>query len=308
MKLLSKLTLLAVGVSVLPLGIAGYSSLHIGQGALRDALEENELTVAKQVAGYAESHVDNLLSILRVDAEDLRPDPLGGRTKGRRPRRWSSFSQLVYHQSDDFCAAAMFDEHGTLIGQPAYLENPGRYDAFSGHEPMRPTDVEGVGLMAPARDRRCRPVRGWGRSSSAARCGCRTSCWRWPSIPSWAAGGGSSRAEVSLKRLANYVAKLAERRHRRRAHRRARPPHRLGLARRRRQPGDDPAARRARGRGAPGRGRRRVRARRAARSSAPTPRSPAGRWGRWWTRRSTRRSCRSTGSRWPRCSGSRSPR
>ncbi len=39
MKLLSKLTLLAIGVSVLPLGIAGYSSLYIGQGALRNALE-----------------------------------------------------------------------------------------------------------------------------------------------------------------------------------------------------------------------------------------------------------------------------
>ncbi len=43
----------------------------------------------------------------------------------------------------------MFDEHGTPVGQPAYLENPSRYDTFRNHEPMRPTDVEGVGLMAP---------------------------------------------------------------------------------------------------------------------------------------------------------------
>ena len=35
------------------------------------------------------------------------------------------------------------------MGQPAYLENPSRYDTFRNHEPMRPTDVEGVGLMAP---------------------------------------------------------------------------------------------------------------------------------------------------------------
>jgi len=148
MKLLSKLTLLAIGVSVLPLAIAGYSSLHIGQNALRGALEENELTLAKQVAGYAESYVDNVTSILRVDARifDLTR---GAGDDAPSAQGLLKFLQLVYHQSDDFCAVAMFDEHGTLIGQPAYLEKPERYEAFKGHEPMRPTDVEGVGLMAP---------------------------------------------------------------------------------------------------------------------------------------------------------------
>ena len=62
MKLLSKLTLLALAVSALPLAIAGYSSWRIGRDALRGALEENELTVAKQVASYAGSYIDNLLS------------------------------------------------------------------------------------------------------------------------------------------------------------------------------------------------------------------------------------------------------
>ena len=113
MKLLPKLTLLAIGVSALPLAIAGYSSLYIGQGALRGAIEENELTVAKQVAGYAESHIDNLLSILRVDAKifDLTRSSAN---EGPSPQALLKFLQLVYHQSDDFCAAAMFDEHGTL--------------------------------------------------------------------------------------------------------------------------------------------------------------------------------------------------
>ncbi len=207
MKLLSKLTLLAVGVSVLPLGIAGYSSLHIGQGALRSALEENELTVAKQVAGYAESHVDNLLSILRVDAKifDLTRS---GQDQGPSPEALLKFLQLVYHQSDDFCAAAMFDEHGTLIGQPAYLENPGRYDAFSGHEPMRPTDVEGVGLMAPLG-----VALSAGQGMGPIFLG---GPMRLPHVVLAVAfdpklGGGKRilAAEVSLKRLANYVARLA---------------------------------------------------------------------------------------------------
>ena len=108
MKLLSKLTLLAIGVSVLPLAIAGYSSLHIGQSALRGSLEQNELTLAKQVAGYAESHIDNLLSILKVDAKifDLTRS---SENEGPSPQALLKFLQLVYHQSDDFCAAAMFD-------------------------------------------------------------------------------------------------------------------------------------------------------------------------------------------------------
>ena len=207
MKLLSKLTLLAIGVSVLPLGIAGYSSLHIGQGALRGALEENELTVAKQVAGYAESHVDNLLSILRVDAKifDLTRS---GQDQGPSPEALLKFLELVYHQSDDFCAAAMFDEHGTLIGRPAYMENPGRYDAFSGHEPMRPTDVEGVGLMAPLGI-----ALSAGQGMGPIFLG---GPMRLPHVVLAVAfdpklGGGKRilAAEVSLKRLANYVAKLA---------------------------------------------------------------------------------------------------
>jgi two-component system, NtrC family, sensor kinase len=206
-KLLSKLTLLAIGVSVLPLAIAGYSSLHIGQGALRGALEENELTVAKQVAGYAESHVDNLLSILRVDAKifDLTRS---GENEGPSPQALLKFLQLVYHQSDDFCAAAMFDEHGMQIGTAAYMENPSHYDSFSGHEPMRPTDVEGVGLMAPLG-----AALSSGEGMGPIFLG---GPMRLPHVvlavafdPKLGGGRRILAAEVSLKRLANYVAGLA---------------------------------------------------------------------------------------------------
>ena len=87
MKLLTKLTLLALAVSALPVAIAGYSSLRIGQSALRGALEQNELTVAKQVAGYASSHIENLLSILRVDARILDLTRSGAERARRRRRR-----------------------------------------------------------------------------------------------------------------------------------------------------------------------------------------------------------------------------
>ncbi|HXJ20373.1 MAG TPA: ATP-binding protein [Polyangia bacterium] len=207
MKLLSKLTLLAIGVSVLPLGIAGYSSLHIGQGALRGALEENELTLAKQVAGYAETYVDNLLSILRVDARIFDLTRSTGDV-APSPQALLKFLQLVYHQSDDFCAVAMFDEHGAPIGEPAYLEKPERYEAFRGHEPMRPTDVEGVGLMAPLG-----AALSGGQGMGPIFLG---GPMRLPHVvlavafdPKLGGGRRILAAEVSLKRLSNYVAKLA---------------------------------------------------------------------------------------------------
>jgi two-component system, NtrC family, sensor kinase len=206
-KLLSKLTLLAIGVSVLPLAIAGYSSLHIGQSALRGALEENELTLAKQVAGYAESHIDNLVSILRVDARIFDLTRSAG-DDAPSAQGLLKFLQLVYHQSDDFCAVAMFDEHGTLIGQPAYLEKPERYDAFKGHEPMRPTDVEGVGLMAPLG-----AALSSGQGMGPIFLG---GPMRLPHVvlavafdPKLGGGRRILAAEVSLKRLANYIARLA---------------------------------------------------------------------------------------------------
>jgi two-component system, NtrC family, sensor kinase len=206
-KLLSKLTLLALAVSALPLAIAGYSSLHIGQVALRGALEENELTVAKQVAGYVASHVDNLLSILRVDARifDLTRSAAN---EGPSAQALLKFLQLVYHQSDEFCAVAMFDEHGAPVGEPAYLENPARYDSFKRHEPMRPTDVEGVGLMAPL-GAALSAGEGMGPIFLGGPLHLPHVVLAVAFDPKLGGGRRILAAEVSIKRLANYVASLS---------------------------------------------------------------------------------------------------
>jgi signal transduction histidine kinase len=208
-KLRLKLTLLALGVSAVPLAIAGYRWLSIGQGELRAAIEENELTVAKQVAEHAGSEVGNLLAILRTDARifDLTR---GGPGEAPSAQALLKFLQLVYHQSDDFCAIAMFDEHGAPVGQPAYLETPSAYDSFRNHEAMRPTDVEGVGLMAPlgqalSKGQGVGPVflGGPGRVPHVV-----LSVAFDPKL------GGGKRvlcAEVSLKRLGDYVAALSDR-------------------------------------------------------------------------------------------------
>ena len=206
MRLLSKLTLLSLGVSAIPLAIAGYSSLRIGQRALRGAIEERELTVAKQVADHAASDLRHLSSILRVDARifDLTRSGQAAPT----PQGLLKFLQLVYHQSDDFCAIALYDEHGAPVGQPAYMENPANYDSFRNHEPMRPIDVEAVGLMAPLGEAMNR-----GQGVGPVFLG---GPRRLPHVvlavafdPSLGGGKKILAAEVSLKRLGDYVASLS---------------------------------------------------------------------------------------------------
>jgi signal transduction histidine kinase len=206
MKLLSKLTLLSLGVSAIPLAIAGYSSLRIGQNALRSAIEENELTVARQVAEYAASEISNLLSILKVDARIF--DLTRSGQEAPTAQGLLKFLQLVYHQSDDFCAIAMFDEHGKPVGQPAYMENPAKYEAFRDHEPMRPTDVEAVGLMAPLGEA-MRTGQGVGPVFLGGPN-------RVPHVvlavafdPSLGGGKRILCAEISLKRLGDYVASVS---------------------------------------------------------------------------------------------------
>ena len=150
MKLLSKLTLLALGISSVPLAIDGYSSYRIGQAAVRAAVDESGLQMARQVVQYVSSEIGHLLDTLRVDSRVL--DLTRSGDEAPTPQGIAKFLQLVYHQSDAFCAVALFDERAELIGQPAYLESPDKYDSFKGHEPMRPSDVETLGLMAPLGD------------------------------------------------------------------------------------------------------------------------------------------------------------
>jgi two-component system, NtrC family, sensor kinase len=150
MKLRSKLTLLALGVSSIPLAVEGYSSYRIGQAAVRVAVDESELQISRQVGQYVSSEIDHMVDTLRVDSRVF--DLTRSGDEAPTPQGIAKFLQLVYHQSDAFCAVALFDEHAEQIGQAAYLESPDKYDSFKGHEPMRPSDVETLGLMAPLGD------------------------------------------------------------------------------------------------------------------------------------------------------------
>ena len=150
LNLLSKLTLLALGISSVPLAIGGYSAYRIGEAALRASIDESELQIARQVAQHISSEIDHAFDTLRVDSRIL--DVTRSGDEAPTPKGIANFLQLVYHQNDAFCAVALFNERAEAAGEPAFLESPDKYDSFKGHEPMRPSDVETLGLMAPLGD------------------------------------------------------------------------------------------------------------------------------------------------------------
>jgi two-component system NtrC family sensor kinase len=150
LKLLPKLTLLALGISSIPLAIGGYSAYRIGESALRKTIDESELQIARQVGQHVSSEIDHAFDTLRVDSRILDLTRAGDEPP--TAKGIGKFLQLVYHQNDAFCAVALLNERAEPVSEPAFLESPDKYDSFKGHEQMRPSDVETLGLMAPLGD------------------------------------------------------------------------------------------------------------------------------------------------------------
>src|SRR4051812_17418791 len=102
MRFLSKLTLLLLGASAVPLAIAGYSSTTIGRAAVRRAVEENELAVARQVSSYVGHELEHLIDTLKVDVRIF--DLTRNGEKAPSEEGLIAFLRFVYHQSDMFTA------------------------------------------------------------------------------------------------------------------------------------------------------------------------------------------------------------
>jgi two-component system NtrC family sensor kinase len=146
-RLLGKLTLLALGVSLIPLSIVGYFSYRIGQAAVRAAVDDSQLQLGRQVAQHVSTELDHLLETLRTDARVLDLTRAGNQAP--TAEGIAKFLQLVYHQSDAFAAVGLYDDHARAIGEPAYLDNPEKYPSLRGHEPMHAAEVSSLAQMAP---------------------------------------------------------------------------------------------------------------------------------------------------------------
>lgn len=150
MKLLPKFALLSIGVAVVPLAIAGYSSARISQGALRQAIEEHELMVARQVAEFVSNHLGNLQATLAIETRVL--DLTGQGSSAPSPELLRKFLQFVYHQNDDFSAVAALDVRGESIVPPAWQQAPRAQAAFGNHEAMRSEDLVLFKRLTPILD------------------------------------------------------------------------------------------------------------------------------------------------------------
>jgi two-component system NtrC family sensor kinase len=131
-KLLPKLALLSIGVSAVPLAIAGYSSIRVSQSALREAIEGHEVLLARQISEYVSSQLGNLRATMAVETRILDLTRVGGNLPSDEALR--KFLHLVYHQSDDFSVVALLDKTGKPVVPSAFQSAAPRNDSFGAHE------------------------------------------------------------------------------------------------------------------------------------------------------------------------------
>jgi two-component system, NtrC family, sensor kinase len=146
-KLLPKLALLSIGVAAVPLAIAGYTSIHVSQSALREAIEKHEVLLARQIAEYVSSQLGNLRSTMTVETRILDLTRVGDSLPSSEALR--KFLQLVYHQSDDFSIVAMLDKDGQPMVPSAFQSVAPRNDSYGAHELVDKTDAERLVGMVP---------------------------------------------------------------------------------------------------------------------------------------------------------------
>jgi two-component system NtrC family sensor kinase len=150
MKLLPKFALLSIGVAAVPLAIAGYSSSRISHGALREALFENELMIARQVSEFTSSHLGNLHATLGVETRILRL--VRGPSGAPSNEALQKFLQLVYHQSDEISGVVALDADGHEVTTPAFQRDPRTNDILGNHEAFRAEDVALISRLTPIAD------------------------------------------------------------------------------------------------------------------------------------------------------------
>ena len=147
MKLLPKLALLSIGVAAVPLAIAGYSSIRVSQAALREAIEGNEVLLARQIAEYVSSQLGNLHSTMAVETRILDLTRVGDQIPP--PEALRKFLQLVYHQNDDFSIVALLDKEGRSLVPPAFQSVAPRNDSYGDHEIVDRADPDKLPASVP---------------------------------------------------------------------------------------------------------------------------------------------------------------
>ncbi|MEK7705353.1 MAG: ATP-binding protein, partial [Myxococcota bacterium] len=117
--------LYALAVALVPLAATGFTSIYLGERALRQRIAEHQQAAAVAVAAQVSQTVEELAERLRtvlalVDVPQLAPDERAG------------LLRLLYRQKPEIGVALLVAPTGVLLAPPVFLARPGEGDLF-GH-------------------------------------------------------------------------------------------------------------------------------------------------------------------------------
>ncbi|MDZ4695647.1 MAG: ATP-binding protein [Deltaproteobacteria bacterium] len=147
MKLRWKFAWMSVGVCAIPMAIAGLSAARIGQSAIRQSIEEQEQTVARQFAEYVADQLDVVLTTLRVEARVLDVTSDGKSLPARETL--TKFLQFVYQQRPDFSIIGIYDTRGNALATPAFLQHPRENATLGSHDAISPEAAADLPRRSP---------------------------------------------------------------------------------------------------------------------------------------------------------------
>src|SRR5690606_1399260 len=105
MSLAQKLIIYALVVALLPLAAIGFSLVRVGEEALRQRIQEHQLTASVAVAAQVSQAVEALAQHVSTMVERFEVGSLS-------PRERQGLLRLLYRQSSDITATHFLDSQG----------------------------------------------------------------------------------------------------------------------------------------------------------------------------------------------------
>ena len=119
MRLAQKLILFALAVALIPLAATGFSSIRIGEAALRSRITDHQRAAAVAVAAKVSQAVEELAKRLATVMELVDVETLSDEEK-------VGLVRMLYRQSDDVSLAVLVSSEGRPLAPPAFVEAPER--------------------------------------------------------------------------------------------------------------------------------------------------------------------------------------
>jgi HAMP domain-containing protein len=135
MKLAQKLILYALAVALVPLAATGFTLIRVGEGALRERIEEHQRAAAVAIAAKVSESVEEMarrlgVLMMMVDVPTLTRDEREG------------LARLLYRQADGVRLVILKRHDGVMLTRPTFLgEAELRGTDLAGHPAATAADV-----------------------------------------------------------------------------------------------------------------------------------------------------------------------